>query len=357
MQFSRRANLVSRRSTLVGAGAAAIGAAHAQPTPRPADSPAVQALYEAARKEGQVGWYSGVLDQPLCDAAGRAFTSRYPGIAVNVIKTTSQVAFQRVIEDLRGGSPQCDVLTTTDVGHMTYLRGKQLLVPYVAEAASGMVQSLRDFAKDGYYQVSWVGQVVLLYNSSKVTAAEAPKDWPDLADARWKDKVTFGSPNYSGIVGVWTVAMAAKYGWDYFEKLNDLNPLIGRSVDDATTVLNSGERVVAAGNPSSALRSAAKGNPLAVNYPKSFTLVDLSPSAIIKGSKSPNAAKLLMEFLAGPEYSRLLADGFEQPLRDDVPPPAGAKSLAELSIFSPTVADIESQLPLNKQKWRDTFNG
>ena len=345
---------ITRRITLLGAAAmAAAGQARAQA----ADSPAVQALYQAAKQEGQVGWYSGVLDQPLCDAVGRAFTARYPGITVNAIKTTSQVAFQRVIEDLRGGSVQCDVFTTTDVGHMTYLIGKQLLVKYTAEAASGMVPALREFAQGGYYQVSWVGQVVLLYNKGKVAEADAPKDWPDLANPKWKDKLTFGSPNYSGIVGVWTVAMAQKYGWNYFEKLNDLNPLIGRSVDDATTVLNSGERVVAAGNPSSALRSAAKGNPLAVTYPPSGTLVDLSPSAIIKGSKNPNAAKLLMEFLAGPEYSRILADGFEQPLRTDVPPPKGATAMAQLTFLSPTVAEIETQLPLNKQRWRDTFNG
>jgi iron(III) transport system substrate-binding protein len=120
-------------------------------------------------------------------------------------------------------------------------------------------------------------------------------------------------------------------------------------------VLNSGERVVAAGNPASTLRSAAKGNPLAVNYPTSATLVDLSPSAILKGSRNPNAAKLFMEFLAGPEYSKILADGFEQPLRTDVPPPSGAKSLAEITTFSPTVEQIEKQLPANKQKWRDTF--
>ena len=114
---------------------------------------------------------------------------------------------------------------------------------------------------------------------------------------------------------------------------------------------------MAAGNPSSSLRSASKGNPLAVNYPTSGTLVDLSPTGIIKGSKNPNAGKLFMEFLAGPEFSHILADGFEQSLRDDVPPPRGAKALADMTFFSPSVEEIEKQLPVNKQKWRDTFNG
>jgi len=344
---------ISRRMVLAGAGLAlAVRGGRASAA---GDSADLKRLYEAAKIEGQVGWYSGILDQPLCDSVGQAFTARYPGITVSAIKTTSQVAFQRVMQDLRAGPPQSDVFTTTDVGHMTYLMGKDLLVKYTAENAAGMIQSLRDFAKDGYYQVSWVGQVVLLYNTGKVTAADSPKDWPDLTDPKWKDKITFGSPNYSGIVGVWSVAMENKYGWAYFEKLNKLNPLIGRSVDDAVTVLNSGERVVAAGNPASALRSAAKGNPLAVNYPTSGTLVDLSPSAILKGSRNPNAAKLFIEFLATTEYSTILAHAFEQPLRPDVPPPMGAKSLAEITTFSPTVEQIEKQLPANKQRWRDTF--
>jgi iron(III) transport system substrate-binding protein len=347
--------MLTRRSAVLGAGAAAAiaGAARAQS----ADSPAVQALYQAAKKEGQLSWYSGTFTQPLCEEMGRAFTKKYPGIAVSVIKTTSQVAFQRVTEDLRGGSPQCDIFTSTDVGHFSYLIGKQLLVKYTAEAASGMAKSLREFGDPSYYQVTWVGQVVILTNSGKVAAADAPKDWPELTDAKWKDKITFGSPNYSGIIGVWTVAMAQKYGWEFFEKLDKLNPLIGRSVDDATTVLNSGERVVAAGNPSSALRSAAKGNPLSVIYPASGTLVDLSPTGIIKGSRNPNAAKLFLEFIAGPEFSRILSDNFEQPLRPDVKPAAGAKAIGEFSMISPTIEQIETQLPVNQKKWRDTFNG
>lgn len=347
---------LSRRTMLLtaGAGVALAGAARAQGAD---DTPHVKELYQAAKKDGQVGWYSGVLDQPLCEKIGQAFTARYPGITVSAIKTTSQVAFQRLNEDLRGGTPQCDIFTTTDVGHMSYLIGKNLLVKYAAETASGMDKGLQDFGKQGYFQVTWVGQVVLLYNSAKVSAADAPKDWPDLTDAKWLNKLSFGSPNYSGIIGVWSVAMEQKYGWEFFEKLNKLKPLIGRSVDDATTVLNSGERVVAAGNPASALRSAAKGNPLAVVYPTSGVLVDLSPSAIIKGSRNPTAAKLFMEFLASTEVSRILADGFEQPLRPDVKPAPGAKALADITIFSPTVEEIEKRLPANKQKWRDTFAG
>jgi iron(III) transport system substrate-binding protein len=287
---------------------------------------------------------------------GQAFSAKYPGITVNPIKTTSQVAFQRLSQDLKGGQVQSDVFTTTDVGHMLYLESKKLLIPYVPAGAKELVPALQGFDPNGQYHVSWVGQVALVYNSSKVPAADAPKDWPDLTDPKWKDKIAFGSPNYSGLVGVWTVAMEQKYGWDFFAKLNAQNPLIGRSIDDAITVLNSGERVVAPANPASALRNAAKGNPLAVNYATSGTVLSPSPSAMIQGCRSPNAAKLFMDFLTGPEYSRILAENFEQPLRPDVKPPQGAKSLSDLHPITPSPADIEKLLPANKQKWKDTFS-
>ncbi|MEO9190791.1 MAG: extracellular solute-binding protein [Acetobacteraceae bacterium] len=223
--------------------------------------------------------------------------------------------------------------------------------------AAGLVPALRDFNGGGYYHVSWVGLVALMYNSKKVTAEESPKDWPDLTDPKWKDKIAFGSPNYSGLVAVWTVGMTEKYGWGFFEQLNKLNPLIGRSIDDAVAMLNAGERQVAICSAATAFRSAATGNPIVVNYPTSFSLADFSPSAVLKGSHSPNGGKLFMNFMCGPEFSQILAKNFEQPLRPDVPPPKGAKSLAELTLFQPTLADIEKELPALKNKWRDTFGG
>lgn len=316
-----------------------------------------KALYEAAKKEGQVTWSSGVLNQQICDEVGQAFTQKYPGIAVHAIKTTSQVAFQRLMQDLKAGTVQSDVFTTTDESHMAYLISKDLLIKYVPENEKGLSKVLRNIDPKGFYHVSWVGLVTAIYNKNKVNAAESPKDWQDLTDPKWKNQIAFGSPNFSGLVGVWAVAMENRYGWDYFEKLNKLNPQIGRSIDDAITVLNSGERSVAPGNPASAFRSAARGNPLAVNYPTSGTLMDPSPSAIIKGTPHPNAAKLFMEFLTGPEYSKILAKNSEQPLRDDVPPPAGAKALSDMKVLTVELSDIEKQLPKVKEKWRDTFGG
>lgn len=120
-------------------------------------------------------------------------------------------------------------------------------------------------------------------------------------------------------------------------------------------MLNSGERSVAMADPATTLRSVAKGNPLVVVYPTDGAVATLDPSGIIKDSKSPNAAKLFMEFLFSTENAKVISENFEQSLRPEVLPAPGAKSLAEVKVVSPTLDEISKNLPGNKEKWKETF--
>lgn len=343
---------ITRRQGLQATGAALmtgrVGAARAE------DS--LQSLYDAGKKEGQLVWYSGFLTQEICARIGNAFSKKYPGISVSATKTTSQVAFQRLLQDMKGGQVQSDVFSSTDLSHMDFLQKKSLLIHFEPPNAAGLVPSLRNLDPKGDYYAGWVGVGAIGYNKGKVSDADAPKDWSDLTNAKWKNQITFGSPIYSGVVGNWTVAMEQLYGWDFFKKLNALNPLIGRSFDDSITVLNSGERLVGLVNIAGAARTAAKGNPVGVSFPSSGTLAVPSATTVLKGCRSPNAAKLFLDFACGPEYSKILAEEFEQPLRGDVPPPPGTKSLADLKTLSPTLPDIEKMLPGAKNKWKETFS-
>ncbi len=312
-------------------------------------------LYGAAKKEGQLTWYTGHYDQQVTTRIGNAFSEKYPGVRVNAIKTTSQVAFQRLLQDLQAGSVQADVFSSTDASHYLFLKEKGYLEKYIPENASKIVKAFQGIDPDGYYHVTGVSLVGITYNKNKVKESDAPKNWTDLLDPKWTNQVAVGSPNYSGMVGVWTVLMNKLYGWDFLTKLKAVKPLIGRSIDDSVTILNSGERQVAAADPATTLRSAAKGNPLGVIYPTDGALAVVEPSGIIKGTKNPNAAKLFMEFLLSPEGYRVLAENFEQSLRSEVPPPSGAKSLNDVKVHILTMDEVSKGIPVAKEKWRDTF--
>ncbi|HYM32679.1 MAG TPA: extracellular solute-binding protein [Candidatus Cybelea sp.] len=325
-------------------------------TQTPAQSGHEAELYAAAKKEGELTWYTAHSDDITAQALGRAFEAKYPGIKVAVVRTTAQVAFQRVSQEIKAGAMQVDVLSSTDVGHYVYLKEKGLLEKYVPENASKVLDIYKNIDPDGFYHVTSAGLIGIAFNTAKLKEADAPKNWTDLLDPKWKDKIALGHPGFSGYVGTWALTLRKLYGWDFFEKLKANNPQIGRSINDTVTMLNAGERLVAGSGPAAtALESAAKGNPIAMIYPTDGTVLIIAPSGIMKGAHHPNAARLFMEFLLSVEASKVWVDHFSESMRPEVPAFGGGKSAKDVKTIRPSIQEITTGIPEVIKQWRDTF--
>jgi iron(III) transport system substrate-binding protein len=344
---------IGRRGILAAAAIiAGRGAAAAQ------DLPAHEReLYDAAKREGEVTWYAGQLAAEPAEAVGRAFTARYPGVRANVVRSTSQVAFQRLSQDMRAGIAQCDVLSSTDYGHATFLKRQGALLQYRPRNSEQLLEFVRKAGDpDGFFHVFYIGVHPIARHKAKVSEADAPHGWQDLLDSKWRNQMAVGHPSYSGAIGAWAVTMRKLYGWDYFVALEKNKPQIGRSSIDPVTALNAGERSIGIAVPTaSTLLSMARGNPLELIYPKDGTVVVPSPSSIQKTAPHPNAAKLFMEFATGPEYFRVTREFYNESLRPDVPPPSGAVPLDSVPILIPTPEELEAGVAEVKEQWRDTF--
>ncbi len=314
----------------------------------------MKALEEAARKEGELTWYTAHYTSEAAEELGAGFTRLY-GIKVNVVRTSAQVAYQRLLQDLKNNQILCDVFSSTDVGHYVRLKAEGKLEKYTPETASKILPEFQNFDPDGYYHTTSAGLVVITYNTTKVKPEEAPRKWTDLLDVKWKGKVSTGHPGFSGYVGTWVLMMKNLYGWSYFEHLEKNKPQIGRSISDTVTALNAGERQVAAGDNDSTLFSAARGNPLAVSYPSDGSVLIIAASAILKGTRHPNAAKLFMEYLDSVEVAKISAKHFVIPLRAEVSPAPGARPVSEIKTIRPSVAEIVKGMPDVIEQWRDTF--
>ena len=341
------------RRTFIATLAATAAARHALAQALPAHE---LALYDEAKAKPEVTWYTGQMQAEPSEAAATAFAARYPGLKVNVVRSTSQVAFQRLSQDARAGVAQCDVFSSTDYSHCSFLKREGRLQFYRPVNADGMLPLIRDFDRDNAFQVTYLGLYTLGRQSARVSEADAPKSWKDLLDPRWRNQIAVGHPGFSGAIGLWCISLRKKYGWDYFKQLEKNRPQIGRSSADPVTTLNAGERTIGAAVPTATmLFAASRGNPLALIYPTDGTLVVPSPSAILKNAPHPAAAKLFMEFMAGPVYSQATLPFFHDSLRTDVPNPPGARPVAEVLAMLPTGEETEQGMPEVKELWRDTF--
>ncbi|WP_158971162.1 ABC transporter substrate-binding protein [Chachezhania sediminis] len=320
-----------------------------------ASAETIEELYEKAKPEGEVTWYVVPVDSETAERMGNRFTELYPGIKVNVVRSTATVAFQRLNQDIDTGVANADVLTTSNMAHAVDLKGRDLLMSYTPIRKGEVLADLQGVDADDMFTITTVGPMSIVYNTDLVSEEEAPRNWTDLLDPKWKGKVAIGHPGFSGYIGIWAVKMRELYGDEFFEKLAAQDPYVGRSSIDVVTTTAAGETAVGAGPGTSALISAAKGNPIKLVAPTDGTVLITSPSMIMKDAPHPEAAKLFMEFLLGTEIAEIAAGNFSTPIRPDVATREGVPSIDQIKVITATTGQILEEVAPSAEKFRDTF--
>ena len=334
---------------------AATGLAAALAVPglaRAADQPALEA---AAHDEGRLTWYIAQVDAQTAENLGRAFTQANPGVSVGVIRTTGQVAYQRLLMDIKNHTPQCDVFSTTDISHMPILKERQELTEYTPANATALLAPFKALSDPGFSYVTNAARYFIIYNKDKVKPEDVPRSWTDLLDPKWKGRVATGHPAFSGCTGTWALGVKKVHGWAFFEQLAKNNPRIGRSAVDPMTLINAGECLVGVGAANNAYASIDKGNPIGVVHPSDGLVLCVTPSGIPARPPHPNAGKLFMEWLLSPEYARLITADGSEPILEGIPPRAGMPPLADQKVIQLTVDEIRKGVPEVIEQWRDTF--
>lgn len=331
-----------------------LGAALAAPSLLPRIGRAAELDEAAARKEGEVTWYITHYSAELAQQAADAFT-KTNGIKVNVIRTTAGVAFERLQQEYRVKAVNCDVFSSTDTGQYLRLKKAKRLAVVNPPNAAGILKEFQNYDPAHMYYPTSYGLIGICYNTARVKAETVPKTWPGLTDAKWTDKVALGHPSFSAYAGTWALQMRRMYGLEYLKALAKVNPLVGRSINDTVTMLNSGERVIAAGPTQTTIDSILRGNPLAVTYPEDGSVLIISPSSVLVDAPHPAAARLFLNFLLGPEHSRIQAAVGGLPLVAGIPTVKDVKLPGEIKAIRPTDEQIEEELPKLKEEWRDIF--
>jgi iron(III) transport system substrate-binding protein len=317
-----------------------------------ADNPALQA---AAHSEGTLTWYVAQVDAQTAENLGRAFTHSNPGMNVGVIRTTGQVAFQRLLMDIKNHTPQCDVFSATDISHLPILKDRHELTEYTPANAEGLLPAFKALSDPGFSYITNAARYFLIYNKDKVKPEDVPRAWTDLLDPKWKGRVATGHPAFSGCTGTWALGIKKVHGWEFFEKLAKNNPRIGRSAVDPMTLITAGECLVGVGSANNAYATIDRGNPIGIVHPSDGLVLCVTPSGIPAHAPHPNAAKLFMEWLLSPEYARLVAADGSEPILAGIPPHPGMPPLSEQKVIPLTVDEIRTGVPEVIEQWRDTF--
>ena len=347
---NRQAGGILRRHTV--AGLTALAGTSLLSHPVRAD---LASLETAARAEGTLTWYIAQMSGEVAEAMGKRFSARYPGLSVTVIRTTGQVAYERLMQELKNKTPQCDVFSSTDIAHYPALKARDALAHYDPVNAAALAPQFHGLGLDGYFYPAIASLQGIIYHTGKVTGEAIPRRMTDLLDPRWKGQIATGHPAFSGYFGQVVLAISKLYGWEFFEKLAKNNPRIGRSAGDPITLLNAGECLVGMSAASVSLQVADQGNPIGFVYPEDGTLLTIGPSAVLAQAPHPNAGRLFLEWMLSLEFAQACAAEHMVPVRADAPPMRGGRPLSDIRLLTLTTAEIAKGIPEVIEQWRDTF--
>jgi iron(III) transport system substrate-binding protein len=328
-------------SVLLGAGAARAQAF----APDPVD-------VEAARREGSLSWYTSTpvdLAQQLIEAF-----QKETGIKVQLLRTGGQAVLRRILPEIAAGQPGADVITMSDAGAANAMAKQGQLVAFRPVDFDKVLDVVKD------PQGRWIAQRLQLsgipVRTDKVAPADVPKTWSDLTNPRYKGRMVMPDPSFTAIQLVVVAMLSQKLGWDFYKSLRANDTMIVQGHQQVFATLQSGERVI--GAEGSDPRSFAHGHEVpnqTIIYPSEGAFFVSSPTAIIKGARSPNAAKLFAQFMISPAAQAMIAAGGIHASRPDVPPPPGLPALSGIKALPIDLDYVEEHNRDVKARFNEIF--
>jgi len=352
-----RSGKVSRRDVLKGTGVVLAGAALSTRVmaSAPPPEPVTPALIEAAKKEGQVSYYTST-DLPVAEKVAKAFEAKYSGITVRVERTGAERVFQRIGQEYSSNIHAVDVVNSSDAAHFIVWKRDGILLPYVPEDVAKYPAEQRD--EDGQFASFRVWLSIIAYNTNLVKPEDAPKSFADLLDPKWKGKIVKAHPGYSGTIMTATYQMQRDLGWGYFEQLAKQGIMQVQSSADPPKKLDLGERAVMAdGNEYNIFQLKESGRPVEPVYASEGSPLIIGPNGVFKSSPNPNAAKLFQSFCLGREAQQLIIDaGGLRSVHPETQDKAGRKPLKDIKTMKDDAAAVEKEGEAIKSRYSKIFH-
>ena len=267
----------------------------------------------AADLEDTVVVYS-THGESMLELVADAFEKK-TGVKVEFINLKGELADRVRAEK---ANPQSDVMYGGPSSVYQELKGEDLFAKSSPAWADKLNPLFKD--KDGYWYGTIQTPVLMFYNSDMMTKDEAPKDWADLADPKYKDQMVFRNALSSSARATFSALL------QQYEKKDDLDAgwKYLKAVDANTKrYYGSGSLQFQAVGRKEAPISFAVLNSIVDNKIKNkmpLTFIDATSGspvitdgiALIKGAKHPKAAAAFVEFAGSAPVQSMLANKFNR---------------------------------------------
>jgi iron(III) transport system substrate-binding protein len=306
-----------------------------------------------AQAQGKLVLYTS---QPDRDAQRtvEGFRSAHPGVEVEIFRSGTTEVMSKLMAEIAAGAPRADVLLIADALSMERLKSARELLPYPQADVSQFPADAYD--KDKTYFGTKIITTGIIVNAQ---APMRPKSWKDLLAPQAKGQVALPSPLYSGAAAIHMAALTQNpaIGGDYYDKLARNGAVALRGNGAVLNAVASGQKMYGIIVEFMALNAKAKGSPVDFVFPTEGVSIVTEPTAIMRGTKNPQAAKAFVDFLLSKQGQELAVSQGYFPARKDVKPPPGFPDVGSLRILPVDIGLLLQHDEQNKKRFAELFGG
>ena len=273
--------------------------------PHPASAQPSSLTVEQAKKDGEVVWYGTLTGGSIVGNIIKTFENKYPGIQIKYLRLGGASFVERIRSEARAGKYLWDVVTSEYI-QFSELSKHVTLARYAAPDTAQISPKHRD--PNGTWVSIYGAIATIAWNTRMVKPGDAPKDWKDLLDPRWKGK-KIGLPAeafqwYGGMV----TYLGDKAGRDYMKSLAAQDPQTQQGYTNTSNLLVAGEFPIAITRAHRIEDSRSKGAPVDWSAEANPIVISIHPVGISDKAPRPAAARLFYNFLTSIEGQKLFTE-------------------------------------------------
>lgn len=314
-------------------------------------------LIKAATKEGSLVFYTGASEQSEGQVA-EAFTED-TGIDVEIVRLAPNKLSERILSEQAADELGADVIRISGEDLISSIADsgaleKNMLTPDIAGAIDP-----KAVYESGMYYSSFDRIYSFGYNNQVIKEADAPQNWADLLDEKYKGQNGVVQVGAGGSTAALTRFQFDRLGSDWMAQFAATDPRFFDSSASVTDALARGEIGIASIPIATAYSAMEEGAPITVAIPDEGAAAYPFYLGLAAGAEHSNAAEVFMNWLmsaSGQELAASIGDypvheGMPNPSIGDVELPAADSDFVFRSTFEESLSHLES----DAKQWTQIF--
>ncbi|AZY48682.1 putative 2-aminoethylphosphonate ABC transporter substrate-binding protein [Bordetella avium] len=254
------------------------------------------------------------LEADQIKAYQAAFEREYPDIKIQWVRDSTGIITAKLLAEKN--NPKADVIWGLAGTSLGLMDKEGMLEPYAPKGLDQIAPNMRD-AKP---VPAWVGMdafaSAICFNTieAKKQNLPVPKSWQDLTRPEYAGKIVMPNPASSGTgfldVSAWLQLFGEEKGWAYMDALHKNIGSYTHSGSKPCNLAASGEFPIGVSFDYRAAKLKADGAPIEPIFPSEGLGWEVEATAIVKGTKNPEAARKVADFSASRAANELYKANF-----------------------------------------------